>query len=195
LLARKGAATPAGFVARPRRRTGQDASVAKKSGLSALAMWLAPSAAIALAAAITVNSTLIRGDATVAAAAVASPLAVPAPFPPPVVAASVPARPIETTVAKPRQPPSGAAGPVYRVQLHALRSRESAEREWRRIKHAHGDLFGHKQLTLLDYGNGPADTRTRLVRLQAGPFNGFRDARNLCGQAKKRSLACVVVRQ
>ena len=35
----------------------------------------------------------------------------------------------------------------------------------------------------------------RFVRLQAGPFGGFRDAQNLCGKAKKRRLACVVVQR
>ena len=89
--------------------------------------------------------------------------------------------------------PSVAVKPVYRVQLHALGSKAVARREWRKIKNSHKDLFGRKKMTLLRGKN--KSSRIRFVRLQAGPFTGFRDARNLCSRAKKCRIACVVVRQ
>ncbi len=86
-----------------------------------------------------------------------------------------------------------AAKPVYRVQLHALGSKANARREWRKIQKSHDDLFGRKKMTLLNGRNQRSGVL--FVRLQAGPFNGFRDARNLYNQARKRRLACVVVQQ
>lgn len=167
---------------------------------------------VAVAAPLEINPPTIEAPAIHEPAAVSEFVEAPEP-PEPKQLAALHLVPVEIPVAEPASAPPGpkikvdevavkapvktqtptVVKPVYRVQLHALGSRETARREWRKIKKSHDDLFGQKQMTLLSGKN--KTNGVRFVRLQAGPFNGFRDARNLCGQARKRRLACVVVQQ
>ncbi len=84
------------------------------------------------------------------------------------------------------------ATPKFRIQLHALRSEASATREWIKLRISHRDLFGGLGMTIVRSEPGPDGIR--LARLQAGPFDGFGAANRLCIQARKRHLACVVVK-
>ncbi len=197
LLASKGAATPAGFRNRPARPPPPVADTTVKPterrGFRSPALWLLPIATVAVAATLTAQSLMTRNEITVTTAA------------PPAVTPAIIETPVAGEIIQPPAPqaviggtpvqslPPAAAKPVYRVQLHALGSRAEARRAWRGIKRTHDDLFGHKQMTLLSGKN--KSSGISFIRLQAGPFSGFRDAQNLCSQARKRRLACVVVRQ
>lgn len=204
LLARKGAATPAGFKAPPARPPPPAGKISRRPGLRTPALWLLSTAAVAVAATLAAQSIMPPDmQEYEIAVTMAAPLEmeseiIEAPDPP-----SRTTRPAAPALAPPPPPappvstrPRVAAKPVkpiYRVQLHALGSRAQARREWRKIKRSHVDLFGRKKMILLSGKNKTSGIR--FVRLQAGPFNGFRDARNLCSQAIKRRLSCVVVRQ
>jgi hypothetical protein len=214
LLARKGTATPAGFKGLPPQRT---AKKTERRGFKLMAVWLLPMAAIAVVAALATSSIMTRDEITVA---VTSPLdstqvkiepfvggeIIEAPEPPfetrkpaaledePAAAALAEKELLPPPLLTPPMPARKvAAKPVYLVQLHALGSKEMARREWRKIKRSNDDLFGQKKMILLSGKNKISGIR--FVRLQAGPFGGFRDAQNLCGKAKKRRLACVVVQR
>lgn len=214
LLARKGTATPAGFKGLPPQRT---AKKTERRGFRLMAVWMLPMAAIAIVATLTTRSIMTRNEITVAVTApldstqvkiepfVAGEIieASESPFEAtklaalenePAKAATVEKEPLPAPLPTPPIPARKvAAKPVYLVQLHALGSKEMAIREWRKIKRSNDDLFGQKKMTLLSGKNKISGIR--FVRLQAGPFDGFRDARNLCSKAKKRRLNCVVVQQ
>lgn len=102
------------------------------------------------------------------------------------------AAPEVMSVPPPPPPMAKPAAPKFRVQLHALRSEVSATREWIKLRISHRDLFGGLGMTIVRADPGPDGVR--LARLQAGPFDGFKAANQLCKQAKKRRLACVVVK-
>jgi hypothetical protein len=245
LLARKGAASPAGFKdppAQPPQPVGQEP---RRPGSRRLMLWIFPTAIVAIGVTLAAQTIMTPTPLKVA---VIAPLKIkPATIETPVIQQPAPASeiptseiikapkppepkqlavlqiaPVEAAVAEPAPTPPApkievdevavdqvavkvaiitpvkvqtqtVAKPVYRVQLHALGSRATARRAWRKIKNSHDDLFGQKQMTLLSGRNKASGAR--FVRLQAGPFNGFRDARNLCTQAIKRRLSCVVVQQ
>lgn len=81
----------------------------------------------------------------------------------------------------------------YRVQFFALRSEASARRAWSQLEAKNKNLFGELRPTVV---------RTRLrvsgkwvYRLQVGDFATWTTAQNLCRKAKLRRLDCIVVRR
>lgn len=212
LLAPKGAATPAGFR-NPRLEPLPSAPGKPELGGPAwLFVWLVPVATIVVAISLTAGP--MTSGKPIAVAVAAPPDAKPAEFQPPVESEIIQApeppsetlelaahgeipvtpKPVAPVMSK-IEPASGriAVQPIYRVQLHALGSKKVARREWRKLKRSHDDLFGKKNMTLVDGKN--KSNGIRFVRLQAGPFHGYKEARNLCSQAEKRRLACVVVQR
>ncbi len=222
LLARKGSASPAGFKSPAAQPPQPAAPKPERRGAKFIALWILPTVAIAVAATLAAQLILARDNATIAAA---PPKAKPtkiepsaagefveAPGPQSVVTqlAALKIVPVDIPIAArepppPPMPPADsktpevqaqpppAAKPIYRVQLHALGSRATAQREWRKIQSSHDDLFGRNKMTLLNGVNKASGAQ--FVRLQAGPFDGFRAALKLCSQAKKRRIACVMVQQ
>ncbi len=132
-------------------------------------------------------------------AAASPPVATPlAPAPPSDVATAAPpvpsvAQPLAPAAAA--TPPAVAAGPVggagYRLQLGALRSEESARQEWNKLRKANNDLLG--SLTAA-WPRADLGERGIYYRIQAGPIADGAAAERLCGELKRRSVSCILVR-
>ena len=125
------------------------------------------------------------------APAKASQGAAPAPASAPVLkpVAAPPAK--APTVAAVRPAPVVAAAGDYLVQLGALRSATDADREWRRIQHAHGDLLSGLKSDVMEVD---LEAKGVFWRLRAGPLNE-QSARHICVELKNRSQGCIVVRK
>lgn len=87
---------------------------------------------------------------------------------------------------------AGRAEGRYRLQLTAVRSAEAAEREWQRLRRAHGDLLGQLESSI-----EPADLGSKGVfyRLRVGPIPDMEAARKLCDALTQRKEACLIVRR
>jgi cell division septation protein DedD len=85
--------------------------------------------------------------------------------------------------------PAPAKG--YRLQLGAMRTQESAQQEWQRLQHQHGDVLGK-----LAYAAPRVDLGSRGVfyRIQAGPIAAAADASRACNQLKQRGVSCLLVK-
>jgi hypothetical protein len=98
-------------------------------------------------------------------------------------------------VADPLQtpPPVGSAGKAggYRLQIGAVRSEALAQQEWDRLKKAQKDLLAGISAgwTRADLGE-----RGMFYRILAGPIGDPAAAARICGELKKRSVRCIVVR-
>ncbi len=126
----------------------------------------------------------------------------PAPaVPPPVVAAAPPAAPAAVTSPAPAAPAPVAAVPAppaalaaaggYRLQLGALRSEEAARQEWEKIRKANGDVLGN--LTAA-WPRADLGERGVYYRIQTAPLADGAAAERLCGELKRRNVACILVR-
>lgn len=80
----------------------------------------------------------------------------------------------------------------YRVQIGAVRSRETAQREWLRLKRKNRDILGNLQLFIqrVDIVN-----KGVYYRIQAGPMPDRVLAEFACGQLKARRVGCLIVAQ
>jgi hypothetical protein len=87
---------------------------------------------------------------------------------------------------------AGRAEGRYRLQLTAVRSAAAAEREWQRLRRAHGDLLGQLTSSI-----EPADLGSKGVfyRLRVGPIPDMEAARKLCDALTQRKEACLIVRR
>ena len=95
----------------------------------------------------------------------------------------------------PPQPASAASfetDKVYRVQLAAVRSADTAESEWMRLKKKNEDLLGGLTLDVIKIDLG-AD-KGIFYRLRAGPLASEAAAKNLCEQLSVRKIGCLIVR-
>lgn len=119
----------------------------------------------------------------------------PRPAPPPQVAAIPPAPP-PAALRPPPSAPQPAPAPItsgsYRIQLAAVRSQESAQQEWEKLKNAHSSVLGRlsSQIVRVDLGA----SRGVFYRIQAGPFGDADAARRSCNALKDRNVSCLVVR-
>jgi hypothetical protein len=84
--------------------------------------------------------------------------------------------------------PAAEAG-AYRIQVAAVRSREGAEREWRRLKKANGDLLGPLTLTIEKADLG---AKGIFYRVRGGPLSR-QAAVEACAELKRRKTGCLVV--
>ncbi|MBB2160901.1 SPOR domain-containing protein [Gluconacetobacter sacchari] len=118
-----------------------------------------------------------------APAAAAQPTAPPAPAAPPAVAPAAPA---------PAPAPAATPAPVaegrYGVQLAALDSQQSAEKEWARLTQHYPDLFG---------GHTPVIERTErngavFFRLRTRGFASIAQATSFCEHVRLNGLACTL---
>jgi cell division septation protein DedD len=120
------------------------------------------------------------------------------PPPPPQVAvvkppAPPPAAPPAKHAAVKQKPPSARAGKAggYRLQIGAVRSEAAAQVEWDRLKKTQKDLLGG-----MGAGWSRADLGERgtFYRILAGPIADPATAERICGELKKRSVGCILVR-
>ena len=109
-----------------------------------------------------------------------------APAPAPAAPATVPAAP----VAPPPQA-APATGGGFRLQLGALRSEEAARLEWERIRRANGDVLGN--LTAA-WPRADLGARGIYYRIQTAPVADGAAAERLCGELRRRNVACILVR-
>lgn len=223
LLARKGAASPAGFG-------GAYAiwhltpllalrALKRRLGAARVAPRILALAGFAAAGALVWQLTGDGGEPAAvskpgpASAAATAPINEPAnapPAAPTMVKAALDApTAVDTAPAAPPPSESAPAAPLparatpapepagvkagYRVQFFALRSEASARRAWSQLEAKNKNLFGELRPTVV---------RTRLrvsrkwvYRLQVGDFATWTTAQNLCRKAKLRRLDCIVVRR
>jgi hypothetical protein len=79
----------------------------------------------------------------------------------------------------------------FRLQLGALRSREAARQEWDRIHKVNGDLLGDLAAV---WPRADLGERGVYYRIQTTPIADAATAERLCGELKRRKVACIVVR-
>ena len=105
-----------------------------------------------------------------------------------------------------REPPAAPSGAVaaakpddagraegrYRLQLTAVRSAAAAEREWQRLRRAHGDLLGQLESSIEQADLG---SKGVFYRLRVGPIPDMEAARKLCDALTQRKEACLIVRR
>jgi hypothetical protein len=86
-----------------------------------------------------------------------------------------------------------AAGPVVRIWLASLKSRELAERDWRDLRAAYDDLLGNLEPTVRQVDLGPE--KGIWYRIYAGPLASRDEARTLCAEIKSRppKSNCLIV--
>ena len=83
-----------------------------------------------------------------------------------------------------------AAAPAYRVHLASFREKETADKEWRRLRKSHGDLLAGLAAIVgrVDLGA----TKGVYFRLHAGPLADAEAAQALCRALSKRRVRCRV---
>jgi len=100
--------------------------------------------------------------------------------------------PAPTPAAASSAPPAALpATGVYRLQLGALRSREAARLEWEKIRKGNGDLLGDLAAV---WPRADLGDRGTYYRIQTTPIADAATAERLCGELKRRKVACIVVR-
>lgn len=87
---------------------------------------------------------------------------------------------------------AGRAEGRYRLQLTAVRSAAAAEREWQRLRRAHGDLLGQLESSIEQADLG---SKGVFYRLRVGPIPDMEAARKLCDALTQRKEACLIVRR
>ncbi len=87
---------------------------------------------------------------------------------------------------------AGLAEGRYRLQLTAVRSAAAAEREWQRLRRAHGDLLGQLTSSIEQADLG---SKGVFYRLRVGPIPDMEAARKLCDALTQRKEACLIVRR
>jgi cell division septation protein DedD len=87
-----------------------------------------------------------------------------------------------------------AGGPVVRIWLASLKSRELAERDWRDLQAAYGDLLADLEPTVRQVDLG-SEKGGIWYRIYAGPLASRDNAQALCAEIKSRSPRsnCLVV--
>lgn len=83
-----------------------------------------------------------------------------------------------------------AAAPTYRVHLASFREKETADKEWHRLRKSHGDLLAG--LTAIVGRVDLGATKGVYFRLHAGPLADAEAAQALCRALSKRRVRCRV---
>ena len=118
--------------------------------------------------------------------------AVPYPVEPPPKADAEP--PPAEKVAKPAAPPKAEPGArKYRLQLAALRSRDAADKAWKRLRSRHRELLSGRKAAIVKKDLGPP--KGVYYRLLLGPATDRETARLLCAKLAKRDVGCLVVQR
>jgi hypothetical protein len=124
------------------------------------------------------------------------PEAAPPPAPaavPPAASGLAAAPPVESAPAAPLPAaisPAPAAGGSHRLQLGAFRSREAARQEWEKIRKGNGDLLGDLAAV---WPRADLGERGVYYRIQTTTIADAATAERLCGELKRRKVACIVV--
>lgn len=84
----------------------------------------------------------------------------------------------------------GSTAGEYAIQLASVRSRQEADREWKRLRRSHADILSSLQLTVLEADLGQ---RGKYYRLRAGPITNEDSARQTCKFLVDRKVTCIVV--
>ena len=105
-----------------------------------------------------------------------------------------PAPPMETAAKSPAKaaPDTVGAPAGVQVQLAAVRSREQADSEWKRLRRRHGDVLGKLSPSVMKADLGAKGV---FYRLRAGPVRDEANARALCAILADRKVGCLVVRR
>jgi cell division septation protein DedD len=102
-----------------------------------------------------------------------------------------PAAAVMTEAPEPHMSASVAAA-RYVIQLGALPSRDSAQREWRRIESRHAELVRDRSPTIIPV---ELDVQAGTVfRLRTGPFAGLTQAHALCAEFRSQKQDCFVAK-
>ena len=105
--------------------------------------------------------------------------------PPEPMAKPMPATPTPST------PSSTTEAGVYRVQLGAFGSSESAKKQWQNLRTQHSELLNRLEARFQRVDRpSPAGS---IFRIQAGPLAKESKARTLCAALKTRGVDCLVV--
>lgn len=80
---------------------------------------------------------------------------------------------------------------VWRVQLAAVRSTDSANREWERLRRQHNEVVGSLPLSVERADLGPR--RGVYYRVRAGAFTNKSSAAAVCKAMTRRNAGCMVV--
>ena len=91
----------------------------------------------------------------------------------------------------PSAPSSTTEADVYRVQLGAFGSSESAKKQWQNLRAQHSELLNRLEARFQRVDRpSPAGS---IFRIQAGPLEKESKARTLCAALKTRGVDCLVV--
>lgn len=97
------------------------------------------------------------------------------------------------TPSKPTDSPEAAIGRTrvtYFVQVASVRTSDSARREWARLQKAHSGLLGH--LTPI-FRTAKLGARGDFVRIQIGPYQNLKIAKEACSKLKAKNQDCLVI--
>ncbi len=105
-----------------------------------------------------------------------------------------PESPVVAKISPPPEVPAGGgvAGISYKIQLGALPSKVSAEREWVRIERRHPDLVENLVPTIEAVEPNPQIGK--VFRLRTGPMDEIKTARSLCRKFRSHGQECFVVK-
>ncbi len=81
---------------------------------------------------------------------------------------------------------------AYRIQLAALRTEESAQSEWKRLKKRFPDVLGDLNLNVVRADLG--EDKGIYYRLRAGPLASKESAKLACDKLSKLNQGCLVIR-
>ena len=100
------------------------------------------------------------------------------------------AKPLPSTRAPGDQLPANETD-IYRVQLGAFGSSESARKQWQNLRNQHGELLNRLEARFQRVDR--PSSGGSIFRIQAGPLAKEATARNLCAALKTRGVDCLVV--
>jgi hypothetical protein len=95
-----------------------------------------------------------------------------------------------TTLAATALPAASPAAEI-RLQLGALRSEAAAREEWERLRQRHPELLGD---TAAEITRAELGKRGTFWRIQTAPIADAARAERLCGDLRRQSAACILVR-
>ncbi len=103
-----------------------------------------------------------------------------------------PVAPAETAKPVKKAAPEPVKKASYQIQIAAVRSRETAQAEWKRLQKKHRDLLGRYSLNVVRVDLGA--NKGIFFRLRAGPIADESAAKALCENLSKRKVGCLIVR-
>lgn len=85
---------------------------------------------------------------------------------------------------------TATAGGGFRIQLAAVKTRDSAQAAWKKLTKTYPDVLSGLALNVVKIDRG---SEGALFRVQGGPFADRAAAESACGKLKQKSQACLVV--